>query len=137
MGAVNWNQSMHIGVKEIDAQHEKLTGLINTLYYAYMDGSEQDILAPIIHEINDYAHYHFNTEEKYMDMVEDDYPQCDGHVQEHMKFFSSVLDFLFKYLENKQDIAPELLDFLTDWWTSHIMHVDRQLGKKLQEKGVV
>lgn len=136
MGAVTWSNDMHIGVKEIDEQHEHLTGLINSLYYAYMEGKEREVLSKIIHEVNDYAHYHFQTEEKYMDKVADVYPFTEGHMEQHMAFFSKVIDFLFQYLDNDTEMTPELLDFLTDWWTKHIMGVDKKLGAAIQEKGL-
>ncbi|MFW5734370.1 MAG: bacteriohemerythrin, partial [Oceanidesulfovibrio sp.] len=123
-----------IGVAEIDDQHEKLTAMINDLYYAYMEGKERTVLSPIINELHDYAHYHFRTEEKYMKLLGERYGDLNQHRAKHAEFFNTVIDFLLLYVNGKDtEITPELLDYLTDWWREHIMGVDQGLGKAIQE----
>ncbi|TVM16270.1 hemerythrin [Oceanidesulfovibrio indonesiensis] len=133
MPQIDWTPDMHIGVAEIDAQHEKLTGMINALCYAYMDGKEREVLSPIINELHDYAHYHFTTEEKYMKQLGERYDFIEQHRAKHGEFFSTVIDFLLRYVSGEDtELTPELLDYLTDWWRDHIMGVDQGLGEVIR-----
>lgn len=134
MAQIEWGTNMFIGVEDIDAQHEKLTKLINDLYYAYMEGKERDVLSPIINELHDYAHYHFDTEAAYMKRLGDSYGFSEGHLAKHSEFFSTVIDFLLQYVSGKdEEITPELLDYLTDWWRGHIMGIDQGLGEAIRQ----
>ncbi len=132
MAQFDWSPDMAVGVAEIDEQHEKLVEVINALYYAYMDGKEKDVLQPLINELHEYANYHFSTEEKYMRALGASYEDLAMHREKHGEFFSQVIEFLLQYIAGKDEITPELLDYLTDWWFQHIMGVDQGLGRAIQ-----
>ena len=137
MGTFEWTPEMSVGVKEIDEQHAELTGIINSLCYAYMDGKDHEILADLINKVNDYAQKHFATERRYMAPYVDDMPNYDEHMQQHREFFTTGVNFLLEYLDKGTGITPELLDYLTDWWFRHINGTDKIMGALLKSKGVV
>ncbi len=134
MPAIPWNTNMHIGIKDIDDQHEKLTLLINELYYAYMDAKERKILERIIQEVNDYASYHFKTEKELMDVY--NYEGRESHLAQHDYFTRRAITSLFQYTDKKEELTAELLDWLTDWWMKHINGTDKEFGTFLRDKGV-
>ncbi len=134
MPAIPWNTNMHIGIKDIDDQHEKLTLLINELYYAYMDAKERPLLEGIIQEINEYANYHFKTEKELMDAHQ--YEQRKSHLAQHDYFTKRAIAALFQYTDQKEELTAELLDWLTDWWMNHINGTDKELGTFLRDRGV-
>ncbi len=137
MSLIQWDETMHVGVSEIDDQHGRLTEMINQLLYAYMQGREKPILAQTINELHDYAHYHFATEEALMRKFETEYTELTEHLQQHTVFFSKIVDFLLEYVSDAQgELAPELLDFLTDWWKGHILGIDARFGKFLNQQGI-
>lgn len=136
MGTFEWNADMAIGVAEIDRQHEELTGYINTLYYAYMDGQEHAVLSECIDKVNTYAQEHFATERRCMQPYIDIMPGYEEHMRQHREFFTSCVSFLLEYLEKGTGITPELLDYLTDWWFRHINGTDRAMGEVLRANGV-
>ncbi|MFV0347213.1 MAG: bacteriohemerythrin [Halodesulfovibrio sp.] len=137
MGTFEWTPEMSVGVKEIDEQHAELTDIINSLYYAYMDGKDHVILADLINKVNDYAQKHFATERRYMAPYIDEMPNYDEHMQQHREFFTTGVNFLLEYLDKGTGITPELLDYLTDWWFRHINGTDKVMGALLKAKGVV
>ncbi|WP_029893408.1 bacteriohemerythrin [Desulfohalovibrio reitneri] len=132
---IKWDESYHVGVEAMDRQHDHLTGLINELFEAYMAGREREHLAATIRELSDYAGYHFATEERLM--LEHDYPETSAHLDQHLEFTDRVLGFLGDYAAGKNDLSAELLDYLTDWWTSHVSGTDKKLGDFLNEVGAV
>ena len=136
MGTFTWDASMSVGVKEIDDQHAELTDIINTLYYAYMDGKERTVIADIVDKVNRYAQVHFATERKYMEPYIADMPNYEEHMRQHREFFSDCVSFLLEYVDKGTGITPELLDYLTDWWFKHINGTDKVMGAVLQKKGV-
>lgn len=136
MTALTWDSSMQIGIKEIDDQHAGLTRSINALYYAYMNGEEHTVLADLITQIDTYAHEHFATEQRYMAPYADEIPNYEEHIQQHGEFFTSTIRFLLKYLDTKTGITPELLDYLMDWWFTHINGTDKIMGQVLTGKGI-
>ena len=137
MDMIHWDQTWHVGVQDIDAQHGHLTDLINQLLNAYMQGQEKTVLAGIINELHDYTQVHFATEETLMRRFEDEYGELTMHLQQHTMFFSRIVDFLLEFVSNPDgELAPELLDFLTDWWKNHVIGIDARFGKFLNQHGI-
>lgn len=134
MPEIIWNDSLQVGITEIDAQHERLITMINELYYAYMNGVEQDVLSKVITGVSDYTAYHFSTEERLME--EYGYPHAEEHIAQHREFTRRSIDFLMAHVEGKEELSAEVIDYLTDWWMGHINDVDRRLAHALKSKGV-
>ncbi|WP_029893412.1 bacteriohemerythrin [Desulfohalovibrio reitneri] len=132
MPQIEWTDDLRIGVERIDAQHEKLTGLINELYYAYMQGREQDVLARTIREVSDYTLYHFADEEKLM--AEIGYPELEAHKARHREFANKTIGFLLASVESGENLTPEVLDYLTDWWLNHIQRVDATIAEHIEKE---
>ena len=133
MGEISWGKGMYIDVAEIDQQHERLVGMANKLYHAYMAGEERKVLAGIIQGMSDYAREHFATEERYM--TAHNYPDMEAHLEAHRSFAESSTRFLIEYLAGKQEMSAEILDFLTDWWLRHITVTDKAMGAFLKDQG--
>lgn len=137
MDMLEFDASMHVGVAEIDAQHARLAELINTLFYAYAQGRERQVLADIINQLHDYARYHFATEEGLMRAHGQDYAELAVHLGQHAAFFSKVVDFLLEYVSDEgAELAPDLLQFMMDWLKHHIKGIDARFGAYLNARGV-
>lgn len=134
MPIVEWSPKLHIGIATIDEQHKYLTSLINKLYESHTAGKDREALQPIVNAISDYAQYHFSEEQKLMEQYE--YPTLEGHKTLHDDFIVKSVEYLFDYLNGKEDeLSTEMLDYLTDWWLNHISKVDQEMGKYLKSKG--
>lgn len=64
---VQWSEKLSVGIKEIDDQHKHFIGIVNKLHESVEKGDVTDELDKIFVELNDYAAFHFETEEKYFE----------------------------------------------------------------------
>lgn len=136
---LEWSdEKFSVKVKEIDEQHKKLFGFINRLDDLIKSDRSREKLSVLIEEMNDYAKYHFETEEKYFDKFE--YPESDEHKSRHDHYETSIKGFR-KRLEtlNDSDLIDfmyEILDYLQDWWIGHILHEDMKYSEFFNEHGL-
>lgn len=130
-----WDESMSIGVAEIDAQHRRLFDLVNEVDQAVRERHGADIAASALRRLCDYAVEHFAAEEALMDM--DAYADYDRHMGQHMDCTTRALEFLQAVNEGKETDMPAFLDFVAHWAREHIQDVDQGLGRHLRESGRV
>jgi hemerythrin len=133
MQFLEWKETYNIGIKEIDNQHRGLFDLISKLSTTQRYEPSGQYFLATLNKLVEYARIHFATEERYM--REAQYPQLVEHQQEHRLFFPEIEKFM-KALEQKQpDIQQTILNYLKDWYMSHILGTDRDYQKTLIEKG--
>ncbi|WP_347989749.1 bacteriohemerythrin [Methylomonas sp. AM2-LC] len=134
MSLLNWSSAFCVGVTEIDDQHKKLVDMANRLNDAMQIGQGREALAKILNELVDYTVYHFGTEEKLMSVHQ--YPNQAAHKEEHKKLIAAVSDFKRKFDTGDAAITSEIMNFLRDWLTKHILQSDKLFAKDLNSKGV-
>src|SRR6185369_7007438 len=100
-----------------------LVELLNKTYDEFREGAE--IEKSTIDELVDFSGYHFSYEERLM--VELSYPKLDQHKKEHELFTLRILEFQNKYTRHK-NISVEILWFLCNWVTHHILETDAEFG---------
>ena len=125
----NWESCYELGIKEIDDQHKKLVGIFNKLAKAFLAQKTKHALSEILIELNQYADYHFQAEEKFF--AENKLNDMKDHIQEHKNYM-----FKMKQFEetNNQGINIDfsLLSFLKRWWSDHILVSDKDYAKKVK-----
>ncbi|MGC8720293.1 MAG: hemerythrin domain-containing protein, partial [Thermodesulforhabdaceae bacterium] len=62
MPLIRWDESLSVGIAEIDDQHKRLVNMINELYDAMLQKKGKAVLSQIIKEMAEYAAVHFATE---------------------------------------------------------------------------
>jgi hemerythrin-like metal-binding protein len=136
---LEWKEEYGVGVEEINNQHKKIIGFINELDNSTHSDNAKEGLTATIDNLNDYAKFHFATEEKYFDQF--DYEDKEDHKKRHHDYMDKVIDFEKKVAElNGGDaikLAFEMLDFLEDWWVGHILHKDKEYTKTFNDNGLV
>lgn len=134
MEHVRWTEDMSIGDAEIDRQHKELFALLDKTFEAAgkreSDAAGQTTDA--LRALCDYVVKHFASEEALMDPA--DYPEYDGHVQEHIEGSMRALDFLDAANEGRDVRVEEFLEFLVEWVRHHIHETDQTLGRYLARK---
>lgn len=63
MPAIAWDASLESGITEFDDHHRHLIDLLNTLYDDFSAGAPDEHMGSILHELAQYASYHFSAEE--------------------------------------------------------------------------
>jgi hemerythrin-like metal-binding protein len=119
---ITWNEFYELGIGTIDEQHKKLVGIINKLYNAFMEGKAQDIIDETLSEMEEYADYHFKTEEQLFSGH--GYPESDTHIGLHANFFEKTNFYKEEYGAGKENVHYQLLDYLKDWLLNHIQGED-------------
>ncbi len=129
-----WNASFSVGVKEMDAQHQKLVEMINRLHDAMRSGKGSQELGPILYELVDYSTFHFSAEEKLL--TTHGYPALLTQKGEHDGFTKKVKGYREQYQQGKMVLSIEVLNFLKDWLAHHIQVEDKKYGSYLNGKGI-
>ena len=124
MPLMTWQDSYTVHVSEFDAQHKHLIDLLNQLHNAMTKGQASDVLGKILHELVSYTKIHFQAEENYMKAK--GYAGYASHKAEHEKLAGQVMAFQKDFIEGRTSLSAQLLTFLKDWLTKHIVQVDKQ-----------
>lgn len=134
MPFMTWDNTWSVNVKKIDAQHQKLFDLINTLYDAMKEGRAKDILSKVLADLVDYTVFHFETEEKLF--REHGYPEYTQHRKAHEELTKQVREIKGRFDRGETTVSIELLNFLNNWLSNHIYETDRRYSSFLNEHGV-
>ncbi|WP_291328994.1 bacteriohemerythrin [Desulfovibrio sp. UCD-KL4C] len=119
---IKWNDSLLLGIDEIDSQHKQLVKLINLLNGAMSQSKGNNVLAEIFKELREYTVNHFEFEE---DMLEKHgYEDIAQHKEIHVDLVAQVIKFENDFKSNKIAISSELMTFLKHWLTEHIKGID-------------
>lgn len=134
MNYITWSEDMSVGVTAFDNEHKQLIDFVNKLNHAIQAGSTGKTTGEILHGLIRYTKIHFKHEEDYMVLY--DYPGLAGHRKEHDALTSQVADFYDRFTAGKATFTIELMKFLRDWLTGHIMGVDMKYKAFFKEKNV-
>jgi hemerythrin len=134
VSSIEWDDSLILGIKQIDEHHRHLVGLLSNCYNAIMLDDPQAELEAIVEELSGYTNYHFTFEERLM--AEHDFPGMNAHLLEHAEFSRNVRDFQDMCNSGDASVATEVLVFLRGWLVHHILKVDRVYATFLINKGV-
>ncbi|HJV35148.1 hemerythrin family protein [Geomonas sp.] len=125
---VQWQDSLSIGVLEIDIQHKLLFDKFNAFLAACDAEAENDAIFRLFWFVEAYAVTHFGQEEKLMQEVR--YPGIEMHRQRHQEFTSEVAR-LKEVLKNEgpsPTVISTMTDFVSGWLVDHISTMDRAIA---------
>jgi len=131
---INWNDRYSVKIKEIDEQHKRLIELINNVYDSFEREEQAEIIGNVIGEMEKYALSHFNTEERYF--AQFSYKNSANHIQEHRHFIEKVKDFQNELKKDQKVLSYKVLDFLRNWFNTHVLKTDKKYEFLLRENGL-
>jgi hemerythrin len=134
MALITWNESFAVNIKKIDDQHKRLVELINILHDSMKTGKGNAVIGPILSDLLSYTAFHFATEEKLFQQYA--YPENLRHKKEHDDLASKVKAFSNDFKAGKISVTIEVMHFLSDWLSSHILGSDQKYAPFLINKGV-
>ena len=124
MPLINWTADLSVGFESIDTDHQVLISLINELDEAVKVGEPRETVNRVLGALLDYTDYHFGREEVLMRACR--YPDMDAHIRTHDTLRAQVADIRSRYLRSPESIhAREVLAFLKNWLTAHILGRDK------------
>jgi hemerythrin len=127
MPLIEWDERFELGVKQFDDHHKHFIGLLNKIYDYVTCDTHNDILEPVLVELIDYASYHFAAEEHWMGVHK--FPGLEKHQEEHQKFSRRVVEIQKAFYAGKADITLDVLVFLKNWLSHHILNTDAEYGR--------
>ncbi|MEW5747024.1 MAG: bacteriohemerythrin [Nitrospirota bacterium] len=134
MALMDWSDKLSVNIREIDEQHRKLISMINELHDAMKAGKGKEVVGPILTGLVQYVATHFATEERLMKTHA--YPEYLKHKVEHDNLTRQALDLQKQFQEGKPVLTVELMTFLKNWLSSHILGTDKSYSPYLNSKGV-
>jgi hemerythrin len=119
-----WKSEFETDISHLDEQHKHLFEIGNKAYSLLDDNLDKfDEIVALICELKDYTVYHFNSEEEYMKSV--GYKKFFSHKVEHDDFIARINGIDLEQMdENQEQSLRELIEFVFNWITGHILGRD-------------
>lgn len=131
---IEWTEELSVGIQEIDEQHKVLVSIINRLYETIIKQTDREEIGYIMNELAQYTVVHFAVEESLMRIF--DYPNYEEHKQHHEELTNQVIQLTEKVQHGKFSSSMELLSFLKNWLTRHILIEDKKYSTFFLERGL-
>jgi len=128
-----WSDEYSVGIAEIDEQHKTLFAMVDKLHDAIMHKAGSAACRVILDELVDYTRVHFALEQTLMRVGH--YPEYDGHCKLHKELVEEVEALQHKIASGHAAISFELLQFLRNWLTKHILSEDMKYGIFFKQGG--
>ena len=130
-----WKEEFNLNIDEIDKQHKKLMEIGRRAYDIAVidDGYDRyDEIMTIIDELLEYTKYHFEYEE---DMLKKcNYDHIHDQEEEHGFYVYKINEVASRedIDDNQRKVILEIIDFLSEWISKHIMIADRKYAEFLK-----
>ncbi len=132
--AVQWSNTLSVGVREIDNQHKNLINLVNKLNRSLQLGESKTHIGDVLSELINYTATHFKYEEDLFDQF--GYQDTTKHKAIHKKLVSEVVGFQKDFEAGIRTVDMDLMEFLIDWLVKHIKGTDRKYAQFMNDNGV-
>lgn len=134
MDNIIWKREYSVEVKEIDEQHQHFFSILNELNTAVYAKKEKEWMSHIFDQLDGYVRFHFATEEKIFDEVK--YEYADAHKEKHVEFAKKLEEFRREFEVGKEGVSGDMVKFLEDWFSNHIMKVDKMYTKVFHDNNI-
>lgn len=131
VSTIEWSDAYSVGLPEVDEDHKVLLSLLNRCINAAKKNTKDNELNTILDELLSYTQYHFEREEKIMEMCE--YPELDRHKGVHQLFINVLAQYKSEYRQGEL-AAEKLLAFLREWLNVHILGTDKVAASFCKDK---
>lgn len=124
MELISWKENYSVNNSVIDLQHKRLISYINQLHDAMRQAKGKEVLQKTLNDLIFYTKEHFRSEEGLMEKA--GYPQLEQHKIEHKKLTDQVIELQKKYASGKTNLSIDVMIFLKNWLTLHILETDQK-----------
>ncbi|MBT3193621.1 MAG: hemerythrin family protein [Verrucomicrobia bacterium] len=134
MKILEWNESLSVGVDEIDEQHRTWIARYNSVADAIAERHGAEMVSKILGFLVEYTEEHFATEEARM--AEHHYPAEAAHRAKHDELRKTLDGLVQDFREDgpTEELAEAVDTFLGNWLITHIREIDTKLGAFLAER---
>lgn len=136
MALFDWDNSLSVGVNDMDLEHKEILSLMNLLYDRNSKGADRPELDKIFTDLLTYTVKHFSDEERFMESI--NYDGIDRHKIIHTDLLGKAKKHYEDFKSSSGNVSNATFDFLRLWLSAHIRGVDTQYGHvaiKLKKAG--
>ena len=124
---IEWRDEFLLGIEKIDEQHKQLFQIATDIFALLKNQlitDKFDEILRLISELKEYTIFHFTSEEEYMKSI--GYRKFFSHKVEHDDFVEKInnVDLNKIDLDHEQYLL-EILDFVVNWISEHILETDK------------
>ena len=126
-----------IGIELVDEEHKHLFDIIrdtNDVIHAELLHDKYDEIMRLLAELKDYTESHFHDEEELMLRI--NYPHINSQKHAHSAFIEKLVNINLSELDNIDDnqdeYLNELITFLLQWLSNHILGSDKKIGEYIK-----
>lgn len=125
--SLRWDETMVLGIEEIDTQHKTIIEEFTLLAEAFQDGHGTELIQGMIAFLGEYTQTHFALEDKYM--LKFAYPKIGEQREEHGEFTRDVRELKSSFDQDgaSREIAFAASGKLIRWIIYHIGNHDREM----------
>ncbi len=134
MKPIVWSENFSVGVKLFDEQHKRLILMLNKMIKDPTATTRSETVSDILTDMTRYTQEHFRSEEDFM--LEYDYPFLKQHMHQHKTFRKKVAKLCVATVDGLDAVPKDLLEYLQQWLTQHILQEDMAYKPFFEEKGV-
>jgi hemerythrin len=98
--------------------------MINELIKNKDAGVHSEFISELLTKMTAYALEHLRYEEAWLEEI--GYPELEEHKAQHRDYRLTVAKFCIVTSSGTMEVTPALLDYLSKWWTSHILTEDQK-----------
>ncbi len=121
---ISWNESCITGIPILDEQHRGIISIINSFEFAIQRGIKTEFYLNTIFTMMDcYTKIHFSTEEELF--LASGFPEHDAKAHQEMHIHLIKKSFSIASQSIRLQNPNMYLEFLNEWWMSHIFQQDR------------
>jgi len=130
---IEWKDDYCVGVPRIDEQHFQLIRMLNELYQKIGPEMSPGSVWELLDGFNRYAETHFTSEERIALEGGVSARELNLHKHEHEAYRERMRGFRHAFAQNDKRAPVQLMAFLSNWWLSHILVRDMELGRLICE----
>lgn len=128
MKSIKWDESLSVGIKEIDDDHKNLIEYYNNFFAACFSSMGEAVVNETLIKLIEYTKYHFEREEGLME--KEGYSGLTEQKNEHENLLRTTLEFQEKVASGSSDsVSHDILVFLNNWLETHLMGLDADFAK--------
>ena len=134
MTRITWNHTCSVGVKAMDDQHGVLMDTLNEVRVALIHGSGREQISAGLSRLVEFTRMHFSSEERLLE--QHGFPGVAEHRDAHQRLLGEIEGAALRAQHSDDLHLHSLLEFLRDWYMTHIEDLDSQYGVWLNERGI-
>ncbi|WP_031433074.1 bacteriohemerythrin [Methylomarinum vadi] len=130
MALMTWTAEQYgTNVSFADEEHQKLFGLLNTLYDQATNGADRSQVGASLDALIAFVVDHFAHEEK--EMQAKGFAGYEAHKAEHDALVATCADLQTKFHAGEADVTEEVGQMVKTWLDKHIPTFDKAYGPAL------